>query len=106
MSQVIQEFESFKEKIRFLLHKYPSARDSDKMLHLHFLKHFTDVEINFIPSFEVLKTIPSTDTIARTKRHIQNTELDSLAQPSHKVKESRKKAEPECREYFGKINRS
>lgn len=101
-SQVVRSFKTMKEKIRYLLHKYPSARDSDNMLLLLYLKHFTEVKIDFIPKNLVDKKIPHPDTISRAKRFIQNTEKDPLAQSSQKVKEMKRKAEEEMREYFRK----
>ena len=104
MSQVITKFKTTKEKVRYLLHKYPSARNSTEMCYLLFLKHFTriGVHIPYIPQEEVKKVVPNPDSIARAIRFIQNTEKDPNAQPSPSVKRRRQKNETDFTEYFGK----
>lgn len=82
------------------MHTYPSARDSPRMLFILFLKHFTSVQIEFIPKHLVDEMIPHPDTIARTMRQIQNTEEDPRAQPSTKIKQLRREAQGEMTEYF------
>ena len=104
MSQAITEFKTTKEKIRYLLHKYPSARNSARMCYLLFLKHFTVIGVNipFIPQDQVKEVIPHPDSIARAIRLIQNTEQDPNAQPSPSVKKRRQRNETDFTEYFGK----
>ena len=99
-SELIERFETTKEKVRYLLHRYPSARESPKMVFVLFLKYFTPVKIDFIPKHLVEEMIPHPDTIARTIRQIQNTERDPYAQPSPKMKKLREEAEEVMTQYF------
>lgn len=108
MSVVVKEFKSTKEKVRDILHRYPSARNNLPMTYLLYLKHHSKLGkyIPFIPPKEVNEVIPNPDTIARARRFIQRTEKDPKAQPSPKVRQLRNEAEEDCREFFGKNNRS
>ena len=102
MSQVIEKYQSTKERVRSILHKYPSARNSTRMCYLLFLKHHSPVGVNipFIPKEEVEKVIPHPDSIARAMRQIQNTEKDPKAQPNSKIKSMRQEAEEIFTAYF------
>jgi len=80
-----------KDKVAYILAKYPYARDNLFYCILMFVREFVpelSKYIDYIPP-EVIKNVPSFETIRRVRAKIQN-EL-KMFQPSPKVKRRRQK---------------
>jgi len=71
---VLRSLKTVKERVEYLLKKYPETRNDDRYLILLYLRYFTPLSkyINYVP-YEVLKQCPSFESIRRVRQYIQNT---------------------------------
>lgn len=91
--QSIQSLITIKDKVRYLLQKFPQARSNDKLLYQKFLQYCT----NYLVYNEQLQTIqprtsqgwtfeewlkfPHFETIRRSRQHLQEKEPELRASP-------------------------
>jgi hypothetical protein len=79
---MLEELQNIKEKVKFILDKYHSARDSDKVLYLFYLSEFHNLknhlgEEKFLTLFNLITTpdTPSPESIRRIRQRFQETGL-------------------------------
>ena len=71
--QLLEKLKTVKERVEWILQKYPNARNSDLYLTIIYLRKFTELGkyIKFIP-YEVIKKYDGIfETIRRTRQKIQ-----------------------------------
>jgi len=84
--ELLEKLKTVKERVEYILQKYPNARNSDLYLTILYLRKFTELGkyIKYIP-YEIIKKYDGVfETIRRTRQKIQEegrflpTDLDVL----------------------------
>lgn len=100
-SETFQEIENTTKQVRRLLEYNDKARNNLKFLQYLVWKERCSYEgVEFHVPFEIFNLLPSTETIARVKRHIQNTLKE--CQKEDTIKQLNSERETEFRKYYGK----
>lgn len=93
---VEEEFSKCEDKVRWVLKRYEQARNDDDFL-IWFIKHH--VEDKDLNSFAEYKQTTNSETIRRSRQHIQN-DLGEYLPTNPEVIEKRQLKEKQVREYF------
>jgi len=92
-----QKLRTVKDRVEFLLQKYPPTRNNDFYLTLLYLKYFDNIPLPYIEWDHIVKaTTP--ETVSRCRRKIQNDENRFLP-TDPKVRRQRKIAEEIYRQW-------
>jgi outer membrane protein assembly factor BamD (BamD/ComL family) len=108
------EFKTIKEKVKYLMHKYPHTRDSDMLLFAKYLQEFTHFRIinvlefdyenvrNSFKSIPDLSSFPNFRTVVRVRAETQNQEKELLPN-SEEVREKRRTREKNIKAFYSPI---
>lgn len=97
-----EKLATVKDRVTYLLSKYPETRNSDLLLIILYLREFTELGkyIRFIPYSLIKKYEGITESIRRARQYIQSQGLYPPTDPE--VLEARKKKERKLRNVLGK----
>ena len=76
--EMLARSEKVKDRVAWLLTRYPQCKGDDLQLMWRYYKHYTHIRIQF-SDFKELLMSPSTETIRRRRQELQKPEKDALA---------------------------
>lgn len=71
---IVEELRTVKDRVKYLLEKYPNTRNNDFYLQLLYLKYFEGVPLPYIDYSVVRRISGKLGTISRVRRKIQHEE--------------------------------
>ncbi len=72
VDEVLQELRTVKDRVLYLLEKYPATRDNDFYLQYLYLKYFHQLPLPYL-DYEMFKGV-SLESVRRVRQKIQNEE--------------------------------
>ena len=76
--QMVRRTEKVKDRVAWILKRYPQTKGDDLQLIWRYYKHYTNISIHF-SDFKELLMAPSTETIRRRRQELQSPEKQALA---------------------------
>lgn len=100
--QLLEKLKTVRDRVEYLLEKYPNARNSDLYLTILYLRKFTELGkyIKYIP-YEIIKKYDGIfESIRRARQYVQNT-LGKYLPTDERVLRRRRKKERVLRRIIG-----
>ena len=102
--QLLERLRTVKERVEYILGKYPNARNSDLYLTILYLRKFTELGkyIKYIP-YDIIKKYDGIfETIRRARQYVQNT-LGKYPPTDERVLRRRRRKEQALKRILGGV---
>jgi hypothetical protein len=76
-SQMLARGEKVKDRVAWLLKRYPQCKGDDLQLMWRYYQHYTEIRITFT-NFKQLLMAPSMETVRRRRQELQSPEKQAL----------------------------